>query len=345
MRNVKVGCPRFGPYSDIVTEIAQDLGWELIMPKTVSERTIEVGNRHMNELMCLPAKATLGGMVEAAEQGATDMIMFDSCGQCRLKTYYILQERALRSMGYHVKVHPIRLGITTPADLKRVDPKISYWRAWRAFLRLLLRVKRLDSTLWPTSPSDDSMVKIGIVGEIYTILEPAVNSRVIHKVEKQGAFVHNSLPLSFFLFRNLYHWGLMKRPGIDRARFLEAERRGKEYFPSDLGGHGKEAITHTIYYGMSGFDGVLHLLPFPCMPESTVAQILDDISHDFDLPMMRLIFDTHTAEAGVQTRIEAFTDILKMRKGARIKRDFQSGVGERKAEAAGETEEYPAAGS
>lgn len=315
-RQITVGCARMGPYNDVLKKLGRDLGWDFIVAEGISEKTVQLGAKYMNELMCLPAKVLLGNMAEVIEQGATDLIMFsDACGECREKTYYILQERALRTMGYDAKVHSISLGLGTPGDLRKVDPRVSYLTAWKAFLRLLLGVKRLDESVWPATAANDTMVKIGIVGEIYTILEPAVNCRVIEKIEKRGAFVHNSLPLSTFIFKGLYRRGWMKRPGIDRKRLLEAEKRAEEYFPSDhLGGHGKEAIVYSIYYAMSGFDGILHILPFPCMPESTVASILDDIGRDYHIPLMRLIFDTHTGEAGVDTRIEAFVDILKRKK-------------------------------
>lgn len=106
----------------------------------------------------------------------------------------------------------------------------------------------------------------------------------------------------------------MKRRGVDRQTFLDAKKQAHRYFPKEIGGHGIESIIHTIYYGMRKFDGVIHILPMPCMPESTVAPILDDISHDYGIPLMRLIFDTHTAEAGLDTRLEAFVDILKRKK-------------------------------
>ncbi|GAI36827.1 unnamed protein product, partial [marine sediment metagenome] len=158
---------------------------------------------------------------------------------------------------------------------------------------------------------------IGLVGEIFTILESTVNKNLIQKIEKMGALVHNSLPLSYFIFKGLYNRGWMERRGIDRQTFLVAKRRAHEYFPKEIGGHGIESIIHTIYYGMREYDGVIHLSPFPCMPESTVAPILDDISHDYNIPVMRLIFDVHTGEAGLNTRLEAFVDILQRKKQRR----------------------------
>jgi len=253
-------------------------------------------------------------MIEACDRGATDLIMFDSCGQCRLKAYWVLQQRALNKLGHSATVHPIRLGWHTVSDLRHIDPKLSVLKVLKLFIRTVRRIRKIDEEAYPLAPEDGNLVKIGIVGEIYTILEPAVNRRLIDKMRKLGAFVHNSIPLSYFALKPFYNLGWIRRPGIDRNVYKAAKRLAHTYFPKEIGGHGNESIIHTLYYALKGYDGVLHILPFPCMPESTVAPILDDISHEYKMPVMRLIFDAHTAEAGLATRLEAFVDILQRKK-------------------------------
>lgn len=311
---MKVGCPSMGSYTRLLSELSPHLGWELITPKITPEKTIELGSHYLNEMMCYPAKFTLGGFIECCKQGADHLLMFDSCGLCRLKTYWILQQRALNKLGFNATVHPVRLGWGTPRDLQAVDPSIPYWKAWYGFIGVLRWVAKLDKSLWPEILDESNLVKIGLVGEIYSLLEPGVNKQLIEKIEKMGALVHNSLPLSYFIFKRLYNRGWMKRRGIDREVFLESRKLAHQYFPKEIGGHGNESIIHTFYYAMKRFDGIIHVLPFGCMPESTVAPVLDDISHEYSIPIMRLIFDVHTAEAGLDTRLEAFVDILQRKK-------------------------------
>jgi predicted nucleotide-binding protein (sugar kinase/HSP70/actin superfamily) len=315
---MKISCPQMGEYTNLVQELCDYLGWEFISTPRATDRSMELGSKHMGELMCLPAKTTLGSFIDACDKGATDLIMFDSCGECRLKTYWILQQRALKKLRYNATVHPVRLGWSTPGDIKVIDPSLSSLKCWRAFIRLLLRVKELDDKNYIEILDESRQVKVGIVGEIFTIHSSETNKRLIEKIEKMGALVHNSLPLSYFIFKRLYNRGWMKRRGVDRNVWLAAKERAEVYFPKETGGHGKESIIHSIYYGMKHYDGVIHLLPFPCSPEATVAPILDDISHDYSIPMMRLIFDTHTGEAGLDTRLEAFVDILKRKKGKKL---------------------------
>ncbi len=173
---MKVAIPHMGKYSEpIIKQLGESLGWEVVMPPLPSQKTIELGSKYMNELMCLPAKVTLGTMIEACEMGAEHLIMFDSCGQCRLKTYWILQERVLKKLGYDVSVHPMRLGKGTPHDIRRIDPSVPLWKAWLTIIKILRQVNELDKRLWVEILDESNLVKIGIVGEIYTILSPDVN--------------------------------------------------------------------------------------------------------------------------------------------------------------------------
>lgn len=317
---MKVAIPHMGDYTKIIKHLEEYLDWEIIIPPIPNQETIDLGTGYISELMCLPAKITLGSLAQSCKKGARELLMFDSCGECRLKTYWILQQRALTKQGYDVKVHPIRLGRHTPGDIRKVDPAIPYWKSWWAFIKVLHEIFTFDKKMSHVMMDESEMVKIGIIGEIYTILESAINMNLVQKIEKMGALAHNSLPLSYFIFKGLYDRGWMKRPDVDRNIWLKAKRLSHKYFPLEIGGHANESVTNIIYYAMKGFDGVIHVLPFPCAPEAVVAPILDEISHDLQIPLIRLIFDTHTAEAGVDTRIEAFVDILSRKKRAVMKR-------------------------
>ena len=57
------------------------------------------------------------------------------------------------------------------------------------------------------------------------------------------------------------------------------------------------------------------ILPFTCMPEVVAQAILPAVSQDLDLPILSLVVDEHTGEAGFQTRLEAFVDLISRREG------------------------------
>jgi predicted nucleotide-binding protein (sugar kinase/HSP70/actin superfamily) len=55
-------------------------------------------------------------------------------------------------------------------------------------------------------------------------------------------------------------------------------------------------------------------MPFTCMPEIVAQGILTRVSRDLSFPVLTLIIDEHTGEAGINTRLEAFVDLLRARK-------------------------------
>jgi predicted nucleotide-binding protein (sugar kinase/HSP70/actin superfamily) len=84
----------------------------------------------------------------------------------------------------------------------------------------------------------------------------------------------------------------------------------KPYVQHRCGGETQENLGDVITYKKDGWDGIVHLYPFTCMPEIISRSIFPQISKEYDMPVMSLVLDEHTGEAGVQTRLEAFIDLL-----------------------------------
>ena len=50
------------------------------------------------------------------------------------------------------------------------------------------------------------------------------------------------------------------------------------------------------------------------MPEMDVIPVLHNISADYKIPILYLSYDTQTSDTGIETRLEAFYDMIQMRK-------------------------------
>lgn len=60
-------------------------------------------------------------------------------------------------------------------------------------------------------------------------------------------------------------------------------------------------------------DGIVLLSAFPCGPDSMVNEIL---TRRFkDVPLLNLVLDSQSGTAGVETRLESFVDIIRLKKG------------------------------
>ncbi len=157
-----------------------------------------------------------------------------------------------------------------------------------------------------------TVVKVGLVGEIYTLLDPFSNQYLERRLGKLGAEVNRSIYLSEWVNDHIF-MGLVK--GM-RSR-KETCGAAFPYLRHFVGGHGQETIGSAVTYARSGFDGLIQVLPFTCMPEIVAESILPEVSTDYSIPAMTLIVDEHTGEAGTLTRLEAFVDLLERKKETR----------------------------
>ncbi|MGI6403104.1 MAG: acyl-CoA dehydratase activase-related protein [Oscillospiraceae bacterium] len=89
------------------------------------------------------------------------------------------------------------------------------------------------------------------------------------------------------------------------------------------------AISKDLYWGVNKeiigaiplakqqVDGVLLITAFPCGTDSLVNELV--LRRIRDIPIAQIVLDEHQGEAGLQTRMECFMDILHERRGSRAR--------------------------
>lgn len=297
---MKLGVPRFGIYSNVMKSFLEGLGIEVIMPAKITRDIIKLGVANSAAMVCFPFKTTLGQEIWALENGATDLLMFNSCGLCRLKHYYQIQEHTLRNIGYQFDMNVI-----TKQNLKKEVKRllnISFLEAHKLFKKVYSDIQELEDATYGILPERD--LNIGIVGEVYTCWESDTNFDIVRKLQRMGVNVHMSITVTDYLGQKTY-------------RGKEEEKEARKLLSQELGGHGFESIVNTIYYGKNGYDGVIHLMPLSCAPESTVEPLVDMMAEKYHIPLYRFNLDESNFEQGFVTRLETFVSMLRRRQSAR----------------------------
>lgn len=151
-------------------------------------------------------------------------------------------------------------------------------------------------------------IKVGLVGEIYTVVEPYVNMNIEMKLGEMGVVAHKIMTTSEFIRKHLEFIPFIKSDLKDLVDYAEP------YLDKEIGGHTFETVGSTLMYKEKEFDGVIHILPFGCMPEIVSRGILEKIEKEENIPILTMVFDEMTGEAGYQTRLEAFIDCIVRRK-------------------------------
>lgn len=152
-------------------------------------------------------------------------------------------------------------------------------------------------------------IKVSIVGEMYICAHPLINFDIEKKLGNMGVEVHNYLSISQWISE---HFVKKLLPIKLKNRPLEA---ANEYIKTDdIGGHGVYTIGFSVISARNNFDGVIQLYPLTCMPEIIAQSAFAEIQKEYGIPIMTLIIDEMTGESGYMTRLEAFVDMLEMKR-------------------------------
>lgn len=145
----------------------------------------------------------------------------------------------------------------------------------------------------------EKTIKVGIIGDYYTVQEPFSNHFMEKELAKMGMEVYRAMNLSSTIFGR----GKKKKKKI-----------GKKYAKFDIGATSNYSIAEALEYAKSGLDGIIQIKAFGCTPEIDAMPILQNIGNDYKIPILFFSFDSQTSETGIKTRLEAFYDMIIARK-------------------------------
>ena len=346
---MKITFPYWGNYTIAFKALFEKLGLCVVAPEETNPRTIEEGAKISPEMYCFPLKINVGNYISAIKRGADTVFMVTSLGgSCRLRYYGNVQKKVLKEAGYDVD---FVIFDQNPIDIYKKIKKISgasFWEiikaGWFCFqkLRLIENLERKANYLRPREikkgktdeilrkgfleldkiktqkelakfkkeiwqklseieiDKNKKVPKVGLVGEIFTVTDGAVNFEIEKKLGKEGIEVHREMDITYHVKKKIFPW-----------KDWQIQRKIMPYLKSTVGGHGRDAIYEMLEYVKKDFDGIVHLLPYGCMPETTVRPILQEIHLKTGIPFLSLSLDEQVAEAGINTRIEAFVDVVK----------------------------------
>jgi len=303
----------------------ESIGIKVALPPKVSERTIKLGVRHSSDMMCFPYKVTLGNFIEALEQGANVLLMWDNCGQCRQRHYWKIHEFTLRNLGYEFEIYPVSRATFVPL-MKKLSGKGTL-KVIKTYKDLTKKIRDFDASRYQWS---DTKINIGIIGEIYTCCEERINYDIDKKLKKLGVNPFNTATMSDFMetdakisfltmvkdFLSIFSSDLKGTSdgifmGNENSTFKKYKERAKEYLNGPVGGHGYENIYNLLWMIDNDVRGIIHLLPLSCMPETTVEPIINKLCQDAKIPLLRLIIDETNSDANIDTRVETFAELIK----------------------------------
>ncbi len=339
----------FNPLKKLITNTTH---LKVIEIPKITKNTITLGTKNSPDTVCIPFKYNLGNFIEALDQGAT--ILFQAGGGCRYRYYAEVQETILKDLGYNFTMYQIaekdhlRFNEMYHTMLE-LNPYLTRRKLIKEILNALLYIyyldkidifirkrigfeleknsfKKIKEEFINKANKENSIIKltilyqkakrklkkviiakpkntlkVGIIGELYTSMEPFAN----YELEKLLA----SFNIEIKRFTNLSYL-LWQKKLIEKYMKFKV----RKYCKYKLGADGLDNVYRVKWLKEHHYDGIIHIKPTGCTPEIGAMPIIINIAKDNNMPIIFLSFDEQTGIEGLTTRIEAFYDLLKLKK-------------------------------
>lgn len=162
---------------------------------------------------------------------------------------------------------------------------------------------------------ENKKLKIGIVGEIFVVMDSATNMNIESRLNALGVEVTSTQYISDWISHNVW-----PKP-LRHDEHHHMDMAGKKYTTCNCGGHHLGNIGWIEHFAKEGYDGIVHLMPFGCLPELVTRNMSHKLSEQFDIPILTMSIDEQNGEANTQTRLEAFVDLCAGRKRSKLSKD------------------------
>ena len=345
-----VSFPHLGNYYIVFNYfLTKALKCKVIIPPGTTRKTIELGSKYSPDFVCVPFKYNLGNYIEALNMGANTLIQ--GGGGCRYGYYGELQEKILKDLGYDFEFYnliydnhiSLKKGYKFCRKINKrcnifsliyylinslfmivfIDKIERYIRLNMGFEETNGEFERLEKEYFDSFKNNGILkniimyyrykkkfrnikinkssnpLKVRIVGELFSLIDSNTSFNVEKKLIKMGVEVYRDTDLTYLLITKRFILGRMIR-------------KGKKYIKYHLGADGTASVVRSM--DSLDMDGILHLKSFGCTPEISAMSILPKISNEYKIPILYFSFDAEDNEVGVDTRLEAFYDMLKGRK-------------------------------
>ena len=157
---------------------------------------------------------------------------------------------------------------------------------------------------------DKIVPKVYLLGEFFVLLDPYTNQEIEKTLGDLGIEVQRQIFFSDWL-EHVLQPSIFYKKESHRERCV---RFAKDYMKRAIGGECIETVGDTVFAARNGIDGIIHIMPFTCMPEIVAQNILPKVSKKENIPILELVLDEQTGKTGNITRIEAFADLVKRKK-------------------------------
>ena len=292
-----IGIPKgllYYKYHIFAETLLQNIGASVIVSPDTNREILDMGVNCCVDDACLPVKVFHGHVFWLKER--CDYLLIPRFISIKKKKYLCPMFCGLNDM-LRCSIHKLPRLIDAP--IYAIDERALYdWAksivrhinmgkdaVWPAFQAALKKQKAFISGY----SDKEYPIKAALIGHPYIIYDRYLSMNAIKKLNDLGI-------------------GVVTQDRVDEASVMRhvagLYKQPFWYFASRYYGA-------AIALGKKDIDGIIYISAFSCGIDSVVIELIkNDVQ---GIPLLILKIDEHTGEAGFNTRIEAFADMLKRR--------------------------------
>jgi predicted nucleotide-binding protein (sugar kinase/HSP70/actin superfamily) len=203
--------------------------------------------------------------------------------------------QAIYQLGRHFTWNPFRV---RKAGLAAWQAYLSYRELMSSrgltpleAIEIISGVSETEPKVSPVNPTS-KRATVALIGHPYLLYDEFINHRLIHRLQQS--------------YEKVLTPEIISRDELESAIVRVG---GRTYWTYE-----EEVVGAGGHYLQSGADGVIGIMAFGCGPDSLMMDVVRrQAARLRTTAFMSLTLEEHTAEAGLVTRLEAFTDMIYRR--------------------------------
>lgn len=294
-------------YGFVWKKFWEELGADVLVGEPTNREIMQRGEKLAGDEMCLSVKIFLG-QVETLI-GKCDYIMIPRISNYGVRRYMCSTFEALPDLVRTIFERSNQKYVVWNVDIeKKLTEEKAYVKmaADAGFgageaRRACRKARKAEEKRWSEIVSrtekqyKEGDFRILLMGHSYVTEDAYIGEPVIKILKEQGATV-------------------IRADQVDRKRAIKDSAKVSPTLKWEL----SRELTGSLLEHWRNIDGIVILSVYPCNLDSMTTEMMIRKMKNSEVPMLNLVLDSQTGIAGIETRIESFADIVKMRKGQPI---------------------------